>query len=422
MGFTQGAKITANILDEIVNGLLFSGVWHNVDTTWKTVDKTQNNARRVLAYGTVGGIGKGNTVLSADIIAGPTAKTILVTDSTNFAINDKIVIGSGNIAEVRVVTGAAPGTITFDAAINTDHLAGEPVKELDLEIYLAMEIINQAGGMNYYHDGSYWRYGKGFRFVFSLSWDAAAHIYPVSNQSTFVSFEQRYRYTVIADLGPTPVPPAVPTNPGVMVTYWLWIEDNGNGFTIMGKPEPTGDDEQQSFIVTMERNPAKEYADGYTNFYIYKSCNRWQMMYDGNNLPDSTMRDRAILRPFAYQWPDGSGKNAPGPASTPCGGTPIPNPCGANGTGISFVPMPLYHAFKSTGNNKVYFVKPLIHNHAGQYSPIFQSNLFFLWSEGVGLIDGDVVSIEGTTTKFLCKAVESPGSTSRLTYGIKYVA
>ncbi len=409
MGFTQGAKITADILDEIVNGLLASNVWHNVDTTWNTVDKTSDNARYVLAYGIAGGAGKGDTTLSADIIAGPTAKTILVDNSTNFSINDKIVIGSGNKAEVRVVTGVAAGTITFDAAINTTHLATEPVKELGLEIYLAMEIINRSSGMNYYHDGSQWRYGKGFRFVFSLSWDAAAHIYPVSNQSTFVSFEQRYRYGVIADLGPTPVPPAVPTNPGLMVTYWLWIEDNGNGFTIMGKPEPTGDDEQQSFIATMERNPAKEYADGYTNFYIYKCCNRWQMMYDGNNLPDSTMRDRAILRPFAYQWPDGGGKNAPGPG-------------GANGNGISFVPMPSYYAFKSTGNNKVYFVKPLVHNHVGQYSPIFQSNLFFLWSEGVGLIDGDVVSIEGTTTKFLCKAVESPGSTSRLTYGIKYVA
>lgn len=400
MGFTTGAKICADILDEITNGFLFSGVWHNVDTTWNTVDKTSNNARRVLAYGVAGAIGRGSTTLSAGIIAGPTATTILVTDSTNFAINDKIVIGSGNTGEIRVVTTVAAGTITFDAAINTSHIIGELVRELDFEIYMAIEIINQTNGLGFYSS----RNGKGFRFVFSASWDAATHIYPTSNQSTFIHFEQHVT-NVIADLGPTPIPPAVPTNPGLMVTYWLWIEDNGNGFVIMGKPEPTADNEQQSFLIVVERNPAKEYADGYTNFYLYKQENNWPVMYHGGY--PSIQRDRAILRPFAYQWLDDASVNV----------TPI-----ANGSGVSFVPMPSYYAFKSTGNNKVYFVKPLIHNHAGQYAPIFQSNLFFMWSETVGLLDGDVVSIEGTTTKFLCKAVDSPDFTTRLTFGIKYVA
>ena len=174
----------------------------------------------------------------------------------------------------------------------------------------------------------------------------------------------------------------------------------------MGRPEPTGDEYQQRFIIVVERNPAKEYADGYTNFYLYKAGNIYPALYDGDN-PTSIWRDRAILRPFAYQWPDGGGKFS----STL-----------ANGYGISFTPLPSYYAFKSIGNNKVYFVKPLVHNISGQTAPIFQSNLFFLWSEGVGLIDGDVVSIEGTTTKFLCKAVDSPDSTNRLTYAIKYVA
>lgn len=399
MGFTTGAKICADILDEITNGLLTSNAWHNVDTTWNTTNKTENLARRVLAYGVAGAVGRGNTVLSVGITAGPTAKTILVNNNTNFAINDKIVIGSGNTGEVRVVTAVAAGTITFDAAINTDHLTGEPVRELDFEIYMAVEIINQVNGLGFYSS----RNGKGFRFVFSASWDATAHIYPTSNQSTFIHFEQ-HTGNVVADLGPTPIPPAAPTNLGLMVTYWLWIEDNGNGFVIMGKPEPTVDNEQQNFLIVVERNPAKEYADGYTNFYLYKQENNWPIMYHGGY--PSIQKDRAILRPFAYQWPDDASVNT----------------SWANGSGISFVPMPSYYAFKSIGNNKVYFVKPLIHNHAGQYAPIFQSNLFFLWSETVGLIDGDVVSIEGTTTKFLCKAVEGPEFPSRLTFGIKYVA
>ncbi len=401
MGFTQGVKITADILEEIINGFLASGVWHNVDTTWTTIDKTSDNARRVLAYGTAGGIGKGDTVLTANILAGPTAKSIFVNDSTNFAINDKIVIGSGSTGEVRVITAISTGTITFDAAINTNHLAGEPVRELDFEIYMAVEIINHSNGERY---ACCWTYGKGFRFVFSASWDALAHIYPTSNQSSFIPVLS-HTGGIGTDLGPTPPPPASPTNPGYLLTYWLWLEENGNGFVIMLKPEPTGDNQQQSVIIVVERNPAKEYADGYTNFYLYTAGNIWSTHYD-RDYHASIWTNRAILRPFAYQWPDGGGRID----------------TWANGYGISFVSMPSYYAFKSTGNNKVYFVKPLIHNHAGQYNPIFQSNLFFMWSEGVGLIDGDVVSIEGTTTKFLCKAVDSPDSTNRLTYGIKYVA
>jgi hypothetical protein len=40
----------------------------------------------------------------------------------------------------------------------------------------------------------------------------------------------------------------------------------------------------------------------------------------------------------------------------------------------------------------------------------------------MGLIDGDVVAIEGQTTKYLIKAVDSPDSAVRLTYAIKFVA
>lgn len=396
MGFIEGAKITANILGDIVNGLIASGVWHNVDTTWNTIDKTINNARYVLAYGAAGATGKGNTTISADLISG--TRILSVVSEANFSINDKVVIGSGLTAEVRIVTAASPGSITVDSNVNTLHITGQTVKELDFEIYMAMEIINQSSGMTYYQTPSYpypWHYGKGIRIVFSASWDALAHTYPVSNQSTFVPFETCYNCGVSADLAT------------ILVTYWLWIEDapatKGNGFVIMGKPEPTGDSHQQSFILVIERNPSKEYADGYSNFFLYTACNIYAGLYDGD-ATSSIWRNRQVLRPFAYQYYDGGGRLT----------------TNANGAGISFVPMPSYYAFKSNGNNKVYYVKPLVHNHAGQYSPIFQSELFFLWSEGVGLIDGDVVSIEGTTIKYLCKALDSPDSTSRLTYGIKY--
>jgi hypothetical protein len=191
----------------------------------------------------------------------------------------------------------------------------------------------------------------------------------------------------------------------IMVTYFLWVESNG--FVIMGKPEPfAGDAYQQSFILVIERTDTvnKRYADTYSNFFVYKACNMYPQLFDGTN-PATLLRDRLILRPFAYQWPDDTGKYSGW----------------YNGYGISFSTLPSYYAYKSTGNGKVYYLKPIINNQANQLTPIFQSNLFFLWSEGVGLIDGDVVAIQGQPTKFLCKALDSPDSANRLTYAIKYV-
>jgi hypothetical protein len=389
MGFTTGAKTTRNILEEIVNSLITTGVWYNVDTTWSSATIVQdNNCRRILTYGTTGDAGRGNSVLS-EIISINT-KVLTVNDITNFAINDKIVVGTDNTSEVRIISSILGNQITVDANFNTAHAISETVKALNFEIYMAIEIINQVSGMNYY--GPTWYYGKGFRFVFSASWDAVAHTYPTSNQSSFIPFESHYNGVVSADLL------------GVMVTYWMWIEDNGNGFIIMGVPEPTSDSNQQSFIIVVERNATKEYADGYTNFFLYKACNIYPQLYDGTNTT-SIWRDRQLLRPFAFQWSDDTPKNT----------------TFANGYGISFIPTPSYYAFKSNGDNKVYYVKPLIHNLAGQITPIFQSNLFFPWSEGVGLIDGDIIAIEGQTTKFLCKSLSSPDSTNRITYAIKYV-
>lgn len=66
--------------------------------------------------------------------------------------------------------------------------------------------------------------------------------------------------------------------------------------------------------------------------------------------------------------------------------------------------------------------KPIIQNQRNAVTPIFQSELFFPFDENVGLIDGDVVSLDGTTAKFLCKSLDSPDSLNRLNYAIKYTA
>jgi hypothetical protein len=260
-------------------------------------------------------------------------------------------------------------------------------------IYWAFEVINQTNGQNYYY-GVPWYYGKGFRITTSATWDSVNHTYPISNNQTFIPF-QGHSATMGGDLAT------------IQLTYYLWVESNGNGFTVLFKPEPTGENQQQSTFIVLERNANKEYTDGYSNFYLMYFNNIWGgCLYDANNLGvTSIWLSVCILRPFAYQFPVENWRSSYSP----------------NGNGISFVPNPTYYAFKSSGNGKVYYVKPIINNQANQLSPIFQAELWFPWSESVGLVDGDVIAIEGATTKFLCKALDSPDSTNRLLFAIKYV-
>jgi hypothetical protein len=319
MVFSSGAKITADIVEEITTKLIATttpgSYWTDITvtdpgaTTWTTTTKTADNAKRALKY---------------------------------------------------------------DNGVETP-------------IYLALEVLNT---YRYIYAGYY---AKGIRVVMSSAWNSTTHTYSGSIQSTLVPFET-HNGAVTADLAT------------MLATYYLWVESNG--FVVIGKPEPTGDSYQQSFILVVERADTikKRYTDTYSNFFVYKACNWWASLYGG---PDNTTleRDRQILRPFAYQWPDDAARYS----------------TWYNGYGISFPPLPSYYAYKSTGNGKVYYLKPIIHNQANQLAPIFQSELFFLWSEGVGLIDGDIVAIQGQPTKFLCKALDSPDNTTRLTYAIKYL-
>jgi hypothetical protein len=255
-------------------------------------------------------------------------------------------------------------------------------------IWWAFEVTNQ---QNNWYTG---QYGRGIVITASATWDSGTHTYPTSRHSTFIPFEA-CSTTNSVDLAT------------LQCTYYLWVE--AAGFTIMFKTEPSGNNEQQSTFIVLERNANKEYSDGYSNFYLMTVGNIWGCLYSGGYdiAIDSMYNNRCILRPFAYQYPNSSGSRY---SASP------------NGNGVSYVPSPGYYAFKSSGNGKVYYIKPIINNQANQLSPIFQAELWFPWSESIGLVDGDVIAIEGQTTKFLCKALDSPDSTSRLLYAIKYVA
>jgi hypothetical protein len=146
----------------------------------------------------------------------------------------------------------------------------------------------------------------------------------------------------------------------------------------------------------------------YTNFYCYDVINEHNFHRQGWG---SYRQLHNVLRPFAYEQPDEgwNGYNYNGTTRA------------SENFGIVF-PSIANKAFKSTGNGKVYYSKPMIQNQKNAVTPIFQSELFFPFDEGVGLIDGDVVAVEGSTTKFLCKSLDSPDNLNRLTYAIKYVA
>lgn len=285
-----------------------------------------------------------------------------------------------------------PGATMWTTAVKTGDNAKRALKYdngIEMPIYFSFEVLNTVYNL---YNSPPWYTAKGIRVVASSSWNSTTHTYSGSVQSTFIPFEAYYTSSVSADLAT------------MQVTYFLWVESNG--FVIMGKPEPTADITQQSFILVVERTDTsnKRYVDGYSNFFVYKACNYYPQLYDGASVT-TLLRDRAILRPFAYQWPDSSDKIASSP----------------NGYGISFSPLPTYYAYKSVGNGKVYYLKPIINNQPNQLAPIFQSNLFFLWSEGTGLVDGDVVAIQGQPIKYLCKSLDSPDSTNRISYAIKYV-
>jgi hypothetical protein len=257
--------------------------------------------------------------------------------------------------------------------------------------YFSMEVINANTNIYRSCGNNAYYYAKGIRFAFSQTWTpSTGYPAPPNSQTSLV-------YILVGN----------GSNGGctdilnMQTTYYMWIDETG--FVIMGRPEPTSDPNENSFIVVVEHSDTKEYTDGYTNVYLFSQTNIWPTLHDGSsyNGGELTQLHRSILRPFAYLWPNNSG----------CWSATQPY-----SYGISYYVTCGYWGYKSLGNGKVYYVKPVINNEANAVTPIFQSELFFPWNEGVGLIDGDVIALEGTSKKFLC-----PDSTNRLNFAIRYV-
>lgn len=250
-------------------------------------------------------------------------------------------------------------------------------------IWIALEVYNTP---RYTRSNVATLYSKGIRVTFSASWNESLHTYPsdaLTTSSSYLPIEGRSGSNPVADLAT------------LMMTYTLWTD--ATGFVLVLVPEPNAtDDLQQSIILVIEHMGTKEYSDGMPNFYAYMTTNAGWICDHPSYTATATYRS---IRPFAYRvQPEGQGVMFWRDLQTN------------------------RYGFKSAGGGKVYYVKPFVSNAADNLSPIYQSNLFWRFSEFTGIVDGDVVALQSSTSKYLCRSLASPNSTGRLEFAMKYVA
>jgi len=168
-------------------------------------------------------------------------------------------------------------------------------------------------------------------------------------------------------------------------SHWTWVD--ADGFTTQTVWAISSLQDYAVFF-TLERNTAKEYADGYTNFFCVAVPNNNPT--SGNSSPTryySSGTGRAfVCRPFNYQE------------------------YGAPENGFEY----FQGASRSPGNSKVYFVFPFFSNNQLplQRSLIAQTLRFFRVEPGQGLADGDFVTyaVGGNTYTYIVKTLQSPDS------------
>jgi hypothetical protein len=289
-------------------------------------------------------------------------------------------------------------------------------------LYVALETLNTQQAFT----SSTTYYGKGIRITFSDAWSANA---PSGNkQQSFIAFESKTTTGVAGDLTT------------MLITYYLWIEDAG--FCVMAVPETnTTDNAQGSFIAVVERyDPAtKEYSDNAGNFYGYFRCNYVEQNAARNAPAYDGLRLETVMRPFRYvAHPYKEYINSPNSVFY---GNTVDGQYNEihkswddvnfghknDPVGIEFPKL----AIKSSGNGKVYYCKPVIHNsntlygfrHETSFDPIALADLFLAWRSDSGLVDGDVIALPSPSTKkYLIKSLNSADRATPLYYGIKYNA
>lgn len=189
--------------------------------------------------------------------------------------------------------------------------------------------------------------------------------------------------------------------------YWLWVDVTG--ITLLATwTQGTGYD--YSSFLAIERNTAKEYADGFTNIFVTAITNSDpdNTFYNG-----TTYYGRYFLNRSQGGNPTYSDMNRAGYARP----FNLVDPAWTNGVAYFF------SAYKSPGNSKVYFEFPVYSNNASpsQRSPIATAASWFYASVSLGIADGDLVTYTTgpNTYTYLVKTLQSPDSAAFLTIAMR---
>jgi len=266
------------------------------------------------------------------------------------------------------------GDATWDTTTKTGENARRVVHHIADDIYLALIQCN-----TFRRAGSQALYAKGLIVVISDAWDGGTHEPSGNIKIVFVPFEAD-NSTVYADLADFEIDHQLFTGSG--------------GFALVGVPPPHSSDIYQcSFIVVVERNTNKIYADGYTNFHMFVDGNNfnslWNTQNSGAALFGVNVRWYRYTHAFNLQsYADAYQKG--------------------------------YYAFKSTGDNKAYFMKPVLHNDTNERSPWLQPEFWIAVSSSkTNLADDDVLAMPAPSTKsYQVTLKQSPDYTAYIRYAI----
>lgn len=322
-----------------------------------------------------------------------------------------------HIASEMIATG---GWEDADAEFTT---AGTPpgrvlrYKRDGEELFIAFVAVNWWGS-NYSYSGNYGAKEMGIICYVSSGWDAGEHI-PAGS----VSCARMPMRSNSLSGGP----PAGFTQ--CLAQIWMYSEGD---ITAILSSTGTSSDRDPIYMLTIEREAAKEYDDGGSNFFIYSTAQSGGYGYTSStairecgvapyvwsmpaNWSPFRLPFRRYIHPFVSEYPlnaDSSTHNFED----------------GNDVASTKLTVPV-RASRSNGNSKVYMAFPVAYADAGDNvfrTPIKTLKAFFPVMPNAGIADGDLINIPvswnggvPTTWQYIYKQLVSPDG-GVLDVAIKY--